>query len=82
VAHLQWQTSSNKIKPPNPSQTVPPTGDQILKYLGLWEPFSFKLHNNNNNNNNNNKNVKRRTLKAIEENTQHQHATSTSSLHM
>lgn len=27
---------------PNPSQTVPSTWDQRVKYMNLWEPFSFK----------------------------------------
>jgi hypothetical protein len=24
-------------------QTVPPTGNQVFKYINLWRPFSFKL---------------------------------------
>lgn len=28
---------------PNPSQTGPPTGDQVLKHKILWRPFSLKL---------------------------------------
>ena len=29
---------------PNPSQIVPPTGDQVFKYISLWGPFLFKSH--------------------------------------
>jgi hypothetical protein len=32
------------IPPPNPSQTVPTTGNQVFKYMRLREAFSFKLH--------------------------------------
>lgn len=31
-----------KATPPNPSPTVPPTGDYIFKHMSLWDPFSFK----------------------------------------
>ena len=38
--HFQYHISSNKATHPNPSQTVPPSGNQLLNYLILWEPFS------------------------------------------
>lgn len=31
-AHSQWHTSSNMAMPPDPSPTVPATGDQVFKY--------------------------------------------------
>jgi hypothetical protein len=37
-----WHISSNKATPPNPSQTVLPTADQVCKHMSLWEPFLFK----------------------------------------
>ena len=33
-AHLQQHTSSDKVIPPNPSQTVPGTGNQAWAYGG------------------------------------------------
>jgi hypothetical protein len=33
---------SNKATLPNPSQTVPTTGNQAFKHITLWRPFSFK----------------------------------------
>lgn len=30
----------NKTTPPNPSQIVPPVGEQIFNYMSLWGPFS------------------------------------------
>lgn len=38
----QWQTSSNKATPSDPSQAVLPTRDQISKYVSLWGSFTFK----------------------------------------
>lgn len=35
--------SSNKATP-TPSQTVLSAGDQALRYVSLWGPFSFRLH--------------------------------------
>lgn len=36
-------TSPNAAVPPNPSQTVLPTLDQVFKCKSLWGPLSFKL---------------------------------------
>lgn len=33
-------TSSNKAIYSNSSQTVPPIGDEVLKYVDPWGPFS------------------------------------------
>lgn len=38
-----WQTSFNRAIPPNSSQTVQPTMEQIFKCLSLRGSFSFKL---------------------------------------
>lgn len=35
--------TSNKTTPSNPSQTVLPTGSQIVKHIHQWETFSFIL---------------------------------------
>lgn len=37
-----FETSSKKVTPLNPSQTVPLTGNQPFEYINLWWPFSFK----------------------------------------
>jgi hypothetical protein len=31
-----WHISSNKMRPPNTFQTVPPTGHQVFQYMNLW----------------------------------------------
>ena len=41
--HPQWQTSSNKAILPNPSQTVPPPGDQVFRHLSQWEAVPSTL---------------------------------------
>lgn len=38
----QWCISPYKATLPKLTQTVPPTGDQIFKYLSLWGTFSSK----------------------------------------
>lgn len=35
IVCLQWHTSSNKVILPNPPQTVPSTGDQVLQDMSL-----------------------------------------------
>lgn len=40
-AHPQLHTSSKKDPPPNPSQRVPPAGEQTLKCMSLWGPLSL-----------------------------------------
>ena len=42
-AHPEWHTHSNKATPPNPSQIVPCTKNQLFKYMSLLEPLSPKL---------------------------------------
>lgn len=42
-AHLVGHSSSNKVTPFTPSQTVPLSGHQIFKYMTLLGPFSLKL---------------------------------------
>lgn len=41
-AHPSCLTSLSKATPPNPFQRVPSTGDQLFKFMNLWEPFLFK----------------------------------------
>lgn len=41
--HTQWHTSSVKATHANPSQIVPPPGDQVFRYMSLWGPSSSKL---------------------------------------
>ena len=38
----QWYTFSNETTLPNPSQTTPPTDNQVFKHMKLWGPLSFK----------------------------------------
>lgn len=37
-----WHTASTKGTPPNSSQTVPPSENQVFKHKILWQTFSFK----------------------------------------
>jgi hypothetical protein len=37
-----WHTSFNKNTYPNPSQTVPPPGDQTSECTCLWKSLLFK----------------------------------------
>lgn len=39
---LKFSKSTLSDTPPNSSQTVPLTGDQVFKYMSLWGPFSFR----------------------------------------
>ena len=41
-ANPQQHFSTNKTTPPNPTQTVPSTGDQTFKCASLWGSFPFK----------------------------------------
>lgn len=38
----QWKPSSSKAMAPKPTQTVPPSGDQVFKWPKLWGHLSFK----------------------------------------
>lgn len=40
--HFQEHTSSSKTVQPKPSQTAPPTGDQMCKYLSLGGTFPIQ----------------------------------------
>lgn len=37
--HTHTKTTTSKVKPPNSSQTVPPNGDEIFKYISLQVNF-------------------------------------------
>lgn len=39
---LPGHISSYKSPPPNPSQTVSPSGEQVYKHMSLWRPLSSK----------------------------------------
>ena len=45
---LAWAFQISNIipsdTPPNPSQTLPSTGEQTFNYKSLWGPFSFNPH--------------------------------------
>lgn len=36
-------TTSNKVTPPKPCQTLPLTRDQVITHMSLWGSFSFKI---------------------------------------
>jgi hypothetical protein len=40
----QFHTSPNKVTCPDPSQTIPHTGDQVFKYMSLWGSFNSSHH--------------------------------------
>jgi len=39
---VEAHTSFSKATPPDPSQTVPPTADQVLKHMSSKGSFSFR----------------------------------------
>lgn len=43
---LPRHTPQNKTLPPNPSLTILPTGDQVLKDKNVWEPLLVKFSQN------------------------------------